>query len=351
MMKGIKFDSVHSFNDLNLVLSEVSIPPATAKTNFVDIPGGDGSVDLTEALGEVKYNDRGCKFTFTVFPSDDFEAKKRQVSNLLNGKRCKIVVDKDPDFYWLGRCSIDEYSSNKNIHKIVVGATVAPYKLKTIETSNGAYFCGKNLCRASVDRTSTDHGITLTRHANSSEVVIDGVCTSEFSLIVADEMLLFPGTYTVSVYGLNNINANSDRCYLYDLDEKSAVVNYIKPGKPGTVTITEMKRIRMDVVIAAGSTYDNKTVKFQIEAGNTATEYEPYTPNPDAQGITLTNGRKTVVPTVICTGGTTLTWDGGETTLGVGTHKVLDLPLYEGNTNVTVSGVGSVIFKYQEGDL
>ena len=134
MMKGIKFDDVHSYDDLNLVLSEVSIPPATAKTNFVDIPGGDGSVDLTEALGEVKFEDRGCKFTFTVFPSEDFEVKKRKISNLLNGKRCKIVVDKDPDYYWMGRCSIDEYASDKNLHKIVVGAVVAPYKLKHNQT-------------------------------------------------------------------------------------------------------------------------------------------------------------------------------------------------------------------------
>ena len=134
MMNGIKFDNVHSYTDLNLVLSQVSIPPATVKTNYVDIPGADGSVDLTEALGEVKYKDRACKFTLTAFPSDDFEEKKTEVSNLLNGKRCNIILDKDPDYYWSGRCSVDEYSSNKNLHKIVVGAVVAPYKLKNNQT-------------------------------------------------------------------------------------------------------------------------------------------------------------------------------------------------------------------------
>lgn len=131
MMKGISFNNYHSYEDLNLVLSKVEIPPATPKTNFVDIPGGDGSVDLTEALGEVKFQDRKCKFTFTAFPYDDFEVKKKQISNLLNGKKYNITVDKDPGFYWVGRCSVDEYASNKNIHQIVVSATVAPYKLKT----------------------------------------------------------------------------------------------------------------------------------------------------------------------------------------------------------------------------
>ena len=133
-MKGIWFDDIHNYDNLNLVLSKVDIPPATPKTNFIDIPGGDGSVDLTEALGEVRYKDRECSFTFTVMPTDDFEEKKKEISNLLNGKRCKIVLDKDPGYCWEGRCSVNEYASDRNIHQIVVGAIVAPYKMKTQKT-------------------------------------------------------------------------------------------------------------------------------------------------------------------------------------------------------------------------
>lgn len=133
-MKGVWFDDIHSYNDLNLVMGKPTIPPAEAKTNFVDIPGGDGSVDLTEALGEIRYKDRACTFPFTVFPHEDFEEKKRIVSNLLNGRRFKIRLDKDPNYYWVGRCSINEYASDKNLHKIVVGAIVSPYKLKKEKT-------------------------------------------------------------------------------------------------------------------------------------------------------------------------------------------------------------------------
>lgn len=133
-MKGMYFDNVHSYEDLNLVLSNVNIPPAEVKSNYIDIPGGDGSVDLTEALGEVKFKDRECTFTFTVFPYEDFEEKKKAISNLLNGTRCKMILDKDPQYYWEGRCFINEYASDKNLHKIVVRAMVAPYKLKVTET-------------------------------------------------------------------------------------------------------------------------------------------------------------------------------------------------------------------------
>lgn len=134
-MKGIWFDNIHSYEDLNLILSKVNIPPALPKMNFIDIPAGDGSVDLTEALGEVKYSDREATITFTVLPQDDFEQKKKEVSNLLNGVRFRqIILDKDPDYYWVGRCKINEYASDKNLHKIVVGAILAPYKLKVNKT-------------------------------------------------------------------------------------------------------------------------------------------------------------------------------------------------------------------------
>lgn len=137
--KGVSFNDIHSFDDLDLILSSVEIPPAQAKTTFIDIPGGDGSIDLTEAHGEVKYSDRDCKFAFTMNPAGDlsesaFEEKKTEVSNLLNGLACKITLDKDDEYYYLGRCFIDAYQSNKRIRQIVVSAKVKPYKFKQNET-------------------------------------------------------------------------------------------------------------------------------------------------------------------------------------------------------------------------
>ena len=136
---GIYFDDIHSFYDLDLFLAKdgVYIPPAQPKTTFVDLSGGDGSLDLTEALGEVKYYDRnGCKFTFTVNPNSNmtFEEKKTQVSNALNGKQCKITLDKDKDYYYFGRCAVNDYLSDRRILQIVVDAIVKPYKYKQNKT-------------------------------------------------------------------------------------------------------------------------------------------------------------------------------------------------------------------------
>ena len=48
---GIYFDNIHSFYDLNLVLSKVEISPAKPKTSYVDIPGGNGSIDFVLSFG------------------------------------------------------------------------------------------------------------------------------------------------------------------------------------------------------------------------------------------------------------------------------------------------------------
>ncbi len=135
--KGISFDETHSYHDLNLILSAVQIPPAKPKTKYIDIPGADGSLDLSEALGEIKYSDRECSFTFTMLPTDftTWEEKQTEVSNLLNGKEVKIVLDKDDEYFYKGRCTVDSYSEKKKIRQIVVKAKVHPFKYKTYETT------------------------------------------------------------------------------------------------------------------------------------------------------------------------------------------------------------------------
>lgn len=133
---GVLFDDIHSYRDLNLVLAPFVLPPAKLKTNYIDVPGRDGSIDATEATGKATYSDREFSFTFTVFPKDDltFEERQTVVSNALNGKRCKITIEKDPEYYLEGRCTVNEHSANKRLRQIVVGVRTAPYKLKQHKT-------------------------------------------------------------------------------------------------------------------------------------------------------------------------------------------------------------------------
>ncbi len=135
-MKGVYFGNIHSYNDLNLILEPFTPTPAKPQTNFLRIPGRDGSLDLTEANGELKYDSRDFQFKFTIDPADGmtFDEKVSQVSNALNGRKFKITLDRDPGYYWSGRCVVDKYAQKKNLGQITVKATVDPYKLKQSAT-------------------------------------------------------------------------------------------------------------------------------------------------------------------------------------------------------------------------
>lgn len=130
---GLHTDIINTGTDLGLIPQSVVVSPATPKLNLVDIPGGNGSVDLTEiTAGLIPYNDRTIKWVFTLYPGVDWATKRSEVSNALNGKRLKIVLGDDPDWYYDGRISVKEYKSDKLFHQITVEATCAPYKLKAV---------------------------------------------------------------------------------------------------------------------------------------------------------------------------------------------------------------------------
>ena len=64
MARGTTFSDIHSHRDLHLIQQQVDVQPAPPKLNLVDIPGANGSKDLsTQPAGRVVYEDR--KITWT----------------------------------------------------------------------------------------------------------------------------------------------------------------------------------------------------------------------------------------------------------------------------------------------
>lgn len=173
--KGISFGDIHSFYDLDLILSAVDIASAKPKTTYVDIPGADGSIDLTEAHGDVRFSDRTHKFTLSMNPMGDlsesaWEAKKTALCNTLNGRACRITLDKDPDYYWLGRLTVDSFKSNKRVRQFVISARVKPYKFKQMETV------------VTFDLTEAEKTVSLQNSRRSVCPVI--TCTDDNTVIV-----------------------------------------------------------------------------------------------------------------------------------------------------------------------
>lgn len=134
-MNGVRFNSYHSFDDLNIILSSKSIGAPTPKTNIVEVPGADGALDFTEFFGEVKYKNRTLTFNFSMIGTGSYQLSQYSyIKNLLHGRRMKIVLDADPMFYYVGRLTVGNLSSKKNINTFSVTCDCEPYKYKINKT-------------------------------------------------------------------------------------------------------------------------------------------------------------------------------------------------------------------------
>lgn len=136
MARGTDFGGVHSYRDLHLLQAVVEVQPAKPKTNFIDVPGADGSKDFSESpAGRVVFETREITWTFKLYPGENWADKYAQVSNAINGLSCKITLDDDPDYYYLGRVSVDKHAVDGIFHTITVVAICQPYKLWQTPTS------------------------------------------------------------------------------------------------------------------------------------------------------------------------------------------------------------------------
>lgn len=135
MARGTDFGGVHSDTDLHLIQQLVDVQPAEPRLNLIDIPGADGAKDLsTQPGGRVVYKDRKLTWTFALYPGDKWAEKHRQVSGALNGKYCRITLDSDQEYYFLGRLAVKGYKIDNTLRQITVEASCRPYMLRQQET-------------------------------------------------------------------------------------------------------------------------------------------------------------------------------------------------------------------------
>ncbi len=137
-MNGVKFGSKHSYKDWGLILNSIEISPPSPKTVYVELPGANGHLDLTESLtGDVKFENRKITCKFTVI-----EARKRwsslysDILDFLHGQMMTIILDEDPNYYYVGRFKVNEWKSSKRTSTITIEGTVEPYKLELFSSTD-----------------------------------------------------------------------------------------------------------------------------------------------------------------------------------------------------------------------
>ncbi len=134
-MKGITFGTLHSYNDLHLILNAKEIGSPQVKTRKIDIEGAHSALDYTDFFGEPTYEDVTHKFQFsTIVPQVEFLSLFSIVKNALHGKKMPIILDDDPDFFYIGRPHVSSFTNEKNIGMISIEVECEPFKYKVEKT-------------------------------------------------------------------------------------------------------------------------------------------------------------------------------------------------------------------------
>lgn len=123
----------NTWDDYHLVPStRPVVNPPEPKTNYVDIPGIDGVLDMSTALtGTMLYKNREGSWDFVV--ANDYEPWEvifHKLKNDLHGKRFDVRLMDEPYYYYKGRLSVNEWKSEQNWSKVTLDYYFQPYKFE-----------------------------------------------------------------------------------------------------------------------------------------------------------------------------------------------------------------------------
>ncbi len=145
MYHSINFENIktgehkNTWDDWGLIpLIRPSFNPPQIKTNYIDIPGADSTIDLTDVLnGRPTYSDREGSFEFFVKrDSRPWYQVYSEISNFLKGSIFKAILEDDKEWYYFGRFFVDSWNSKEMYSTITINYIVNPYKWSCLKTDD-----------------------------------------------------------------------------------------------------------------------------------------------------------------------------------------------------------------------
>lgn len=124
-------NSVNTWDDWHLIPSSrpVVVRP-TLNYKYVEIPGRDGSLDLTDYL-TVTPTMTDCSGSFEFYVANDYgewSVRKATIGAFLNGRKMKMYLEDDPNYYYFGRFSLGRWTPGENWSSVSIEYRVDPCK-------------------------------------------------------------------------------------------------------------------------------------------------------------------------------------------------------------------------------
>lgn len=132
---------IHTYYDWHLIPTSrpVIVPPEKHEESF-EVPGMDFFIDTSEALtGYPTFSSRSGSIEFIA--EEGYERWLQRYSDYLkyaHGKRCKIVLEDDLDYYYEGFLYLNEQQSGANFNTVTFDYVLEPYKTRIMSSCDEA---------------------------------------------------------------------------------------------------------------------------------------------------------------------------------------------------------------------
>lgn len=183
------------------------VKPPTTKTTFVDVPGADGSLDYTEVLNGLKYENRKGSWDFYVLRNNqsfDEKAWSNHYSEILKSIHGKyfdsIWLEDDSDeggnplFTYRGRVYVNDWKSDKTYSKIVLDYDLEPYKYPVSTDTTHPDWLWDDLT----------NGETVSPDIKYGRFIVDG--TKDRTIFGSGEISIYCSTSDMVVSFYNNVH-------------------------------------------------------------------------------------------------------------------------------------------------
>lgn len=128
----------HTFYDYGLYVTNTNpVAPPTPRTQYIQIPGRNGNLDLTEALtGYTVYDNRTITLKLGGKKNPELWPTFRRVfMNEIHGKIVKVIFDDEKEYYYIGRATVNaDWNQGHAIASFTVTINAEPYKYSITST-------------------------------------------------------------------------------------------------------------------------------------------------------------------------------------------------------------------------
>ena len=204
-MSDIRFGTKWAHADYGLIVAPYAIPIPEPQTNFVEIPGRDGTLDLSEAFGTVRYADR--IIPLTLYARAPFDTLISAFAADVHGRRMNVIFDRDPTFYYDARVTLEDVERHAGYCELSLECRAKPYKLEHFETAITVLPTGS----ATVTLTNTRMPVVPTIAVSAEMTLVFAIAGVSYSISLAagshvmPSLVLMEGDTEVEITGTGSI--------------------------------------------------------------------------------------------------------------------------------------------------